>query len=66
VRSDHLLDLVIDEESKMRVSYIIGIQDPEAFKDREESARKKDEKSYFAADVLRVTLGSRVWGLEGC
>jgi mRNA-degrading endonuclease RelE of RelBE toxin-antitoxin system len=59
-----ILDLVIDEESKIWVSYILGIQDPEAFKGKEELIRKKDEKLYFAANVLWVILRSWIWGLE--
>jgi hypothetical protein len=51
-RARGLLDLVMDEESKIRVSYILGIRDPAVFKGKEESTRKEDERLYFAANVF--------------
>ncbi|MCC6005204.1 MAG: hypothetical protein LM590_12785 [Thermofilum sp.] len=60
-----VLNLVVDEDSKIWVSYILGVQDPKTFSDtQKELIRSKDKEVFFAANVLWVVLKSWIWGLE--
>jgi HEAT repeat protein len=59
-----VLNLVVDEDSKIWTSYILGVQDPINFADKRELIRMKDEKLFFAVNVLWVILRSWIWGLE--
>lgn len=59
-----ILNLVTDEDSKLWVSYMLGIQNPDSFIDKKELIKAKDEKLFFAVNVLWVILQSWIWGLK--
>jgi len=59
-----VLNLAVDENSKLWVSYMLGIQNPDNFKGKEELIKMKDEKLYFAVNVLWVILQSWIWELK--
>jgi hypothetical protein len=59
-----VLNLAVDDDSKIWMSYILGIQSPNNLADRRELIRMKDEKLFFAVNVLWVILRSWIWGLE--
>lgn len=60
-----VLDLVVDEDSKIWISYILGTQNPAKLtEDKRELIKIKDEKVFFAVNVLWIILNSWIWGLE--
>jgi hypothetical protein len=59
-----VLNLAVDEDSKLWVSYMLGIQNPDDFRDKRELIKMKDEKLFFAVNVLWVILQSWIWELK--
>jgi len=59
-----ILDLVVDENSKLWVSYILGTQNPSKYEAIKEEIRRKDEKVFFAVNLLWVILRSWIWELK--
>lgn len=59
-----VLNLAVDEDSKLWVSYMLGIQNPNNFRDKRELIEMKDEKLFFAVNVLWVILQSWIWELK--
>jgi hypothetical protein len=59
-----VLNLAVDEDSKLWVSYMLGIQNPNDFRDKQDLIKKKDEKLFFAVNVLWVILQSWIWELK--
>jgi hypothetical protein len=59
-----VLNLAVDEDSKLWVSYMLGIQNPNNFRDKRELIKMKDEKLFFAVNVLWVILQSWIWELK--
>jgi|YelNatPaOPRAMG01_1025707.scaffolds.fasta_scaffold23265_4 hypothetical protein len=59
-----VLNLAIDEDSKLWVSYMLGIQNPSDFANKREQIKMRDEKLFFAVNVLWVILQSWIWELK--
>jgi len=59
-----ILDLMVDEKSKLWVSYILGVQDSTKYDVKKEEIKEKDERVYFAVNVLWLILRSWIWGLK--
>jgi len=59
-----ILDLMVDEKSKMWVSYILGIQNPINYETKRQEIKEKDERVFFAVNVLWLILRSWIWGLK--
>jgi hypothetical protein len=59
-----ILNLMVDENSKLWIAYILGIQNPEKFKSKQHLIKMKDEKVFFAINVLWVLLQSWIWELK--
>jgi HEAT repeat protein len=64
VKVDELLPLLVDDDARRWVAYILGRQDPERFVGQVEQLRRRDPEVYFAVTVLWKILGSWVYGLE--
>jgi HEAT repeat protein len=64
VKLDDLLPLLVDDNSRRWVTYILGTQDQQAFIGQIEQLRRRDPEVYFAVTVLWKILGSWVYGLE--
>lgn len=59
-----VLDLLVDDDARQWVAYIIGTQDKEKYIYGIEQLKKKDSEVYFAVTVLWKIMTSWIWGLE--
>jgi len=59
-----LLDILVDEDARHWVSYILGTQDQQRYIDEIEKLKVRDPEVYFAATVLWKIMTSWVYELE--
>lgn len=64
VNVPELLPLMVDDDARRWVAYIIGTQDKDAFVTQIEELRSRDPEVYFAVTVLWKILASWVYELE--
>lgn len=64
VNIPELLPLMVDDDARRWVAYIIGTQDKDAFVTQIEELRSRDPEVYFAVTVLWKILASWVYDLE--
>ncbi len=64
VKVDDLLPLLVDEDARRWVAYILGTQDQQACIGQIEQLRRRDPEVYFAVTVLWKILASWVHDLE--
>jgi HEAT repeat protein len=64
VNVPELLPLMVDDDARRWVAYIIGSQDKDAFVTQIEELRRRDPEVYFAVTVLWKILASWVYDLE--
>jgi HEAT repeat protein len=64
VKVDELLPLLVDDDARRWVAYIIGTQDQQACIGQIEELRRRDPEVYFAVTVLWQILASWVYDLE--
>ena len=65
VKIDELLPLLVDDDARRWVAYILGTQDQQACIGQIEQLRRRDPEVYFAVTVLWKILASWVYDLEG-
>ena len=63
-RIEELLPLLVDDDARRWVAYILGTQDPGQFVGQVEELRRRDPEVYFAVTVLWKILASWVYGVE--
>jgi HEAT repeat protein len=61
---DELLPLLVDDDARRWVAYILGTQDQQACIGQIEQLRRRDPEVYFAATVLWKIMASWVYDLE--
>lgn len=61
---EDLLDVLIDEDTRHWVSYILGTQDQQRYINQIERLRERDPEVYFAVTVLWKIMTSWVYNLE--
>jgi hypothetical protein len=59
-----MLNLLVDDDARMWVAYILGTQNQEKYIYEIEELRKRDPEVYFAVTVLWKIMTSWIWGLE--
>ncbi|MFQ6091187.1 MAG: HEAT repeat domain-containing protein [bacterium] len=59
-----MIDLLVDDDARQWVAYIIGTQDQQRYIYEIEQLKMRDHEVYFAATVLWKIMTSWVWGLE--
>ena len=64
VKVEELLPLLVDNDARRWVAYILGTQDPQACAAQIEQLRRRDPEVYFAVTVLWKILASWVYDLE--
>jgi len=64
VKVDELLPLLVDDDARRWVAYILGTQDQQACIGQIERLRRRDPEVYFAVTVLWKILASWVYDLE--
>lgn len=64
VKVDELLPLLVDDDARRWVAYILGTQDQQARIGQIEQLRRRDPEVYFAVTVLWKILASWVYDLE--
>jgi HEAT repeat protein len=64
VRVEELLPLLVDDDARRWVAYILGTQDQQACITQIEQLRRRDPEVYFAVTVLWKILASWVYDLE--
>lgn len=64
VNVPELLSLMVDEDARRWVAYILGMQDKNAFVTQIEELRRRDPEVYFAVTVLWKILASWIYDLE--
>jgi HEAT repeat protein len=64
VKADELLPLLVDDDARRWVAYILGTQDQQACIGQIEQLRRRDPEVYFAVTVLWKILASWVHDLE--
>jgi HEAT repeat protein len=64
VKVGELLPLLVDDDARRWVAYIIGAQDQQACIGQIEELRRRDPEVYFAVTVLWQILASWVYDLE--
>ena len=64
VKVDELLPLLVDDDARRWVAYILGTQDQQACIGQIEQLRRRDPEVYFAVTVLWKILASWVHDLE--
>jgi HEAT repeat protein len=64
VKLDDLLPLLVDDDARRWVAYILGTQDQQACIGQIEQLRRRDPEVYFAVTVLWKLLASWVYDLE--
>lgn len=61
---DDMLSLLVDDDARQWVAYIVGTQDQEKYIQEIEELKKTDPEVYFAVTVLWKVMTSWIWGLE--
>lgn len=61
---DDLLKLLVDEDARQWVAYIIGSQDQQKYVNEIEKLKASDPEIYFAVTVLWKIMTSWIYGLE--
>jgi HEAT repeat protein len=64
VKVDELLPLLVDDDARRWVAYIVGTQDQQTCIGQIEQLRRRDPEVYFAVTVLWKILASWVYELE--
>ena len=64
VKVEDLLPLLVDDDARRWVAYILGTQEPQAYIGQIEQLGRHDPEVYFAVTVLWKILSSWVYGLE--
>ncbi len=64
VKVDELLPLLVDDDARRWVAYILGTQDQQTCIGQIEQLRRRDPEVYFAVTVLWKILASWVYDLE--
>mgnify|MGYP005841118375 CR=1 FL=1 len=64
VKVDELLPLLVDDDARRWVAYILGTQDQQACLGQIEQLRRRDPEVYFAVTVLWKILASWICDLE--
>lgn len=64
VKADDLLPLLVDDDARRWVAYILGTQDQQTCIGQIEQLRRRDPEVYFAVTVLWKILASWVYNLE--
>ena len=59
-----MLDLLVDDDARQWIAYIIGTQDQQRYIYEIEHLKTKDPEVYFAVTVLWKIMTSWIWGLE--
>jgi len=59
-----LTELLINEDARRWVAYVIGSQEPNKYICEIEDLKQQDPEVYFAVTVLWTIMSSWVWGLE--
>ena len=59
-----MLDLLVDEDARQWVAYVIGTQDQQRYIHEIEQLKVRDPEVYFAVTVLWKIMTSWIWGLE--
>lgn len=59
-----MLNLLVDDDARQWVAYIIGTQDQRKYIYEIEQLKTKDPEVYFAVTVLWKIMLSWIWGLE--
>jgi hypothetical protein len=59
-----ILNLLVDDDARIWVTYIVGTQNQERYIYEIEDLKKKDPEVYFAVTVLWKIMTSWIWGLE--
>jgi len=59
-----VLDLLVDEDARHWVAYLLGTREPAEYLSEIEDLRRRDPEVYFAVTVLWKILSSWVYGLE--
>jgi HEAT repeat protein len=63
-RLEQLLKVLVDDDARRWVAYIVGSQDPESYVGQIELLKQEDPEVYFAVTVLWQIMSSWVYGLE--
>ncbi|MBI5409273.1 MAG: HEAT repeat domain-containing protein [Nitrospirae bacterium] len=61
---DELLPIMVDEDARRWVAYILGTQKKDKYIDQIEALRSYDPEVYFAVTVLWKIIGSWIYNLE--
>ncbi len=61
---DDLLRVMVDDDARQWVAYILGMQDKEKYLDKIEALRNSDPEVYFAATVLWKIISSWIYNVE--
>jgi HEAT repeat protein len=64
IRVEQLLPLMVDDDARRWVAYVLGMQDKQRFIGQVEELRRRDPEVYFAVTVLWKILASWVYDLE--
>ncbi|MBI4662201.1 MAG: HEAT repeat domain-containing protein [Verrucomicrobia bacterium] len=64
VKVDELLPLLVDDDARRWVAYILGTQDQGQFVGQVEELRRRDPEVYFAVTVLWKIVASWIYDLE--
>lgn len=59
-----MLDLLVDDDARHWIAYIIGTQDQQRYIHEIEKLKIRDAEVYFAVTVLWKIMTSWIWGLE--
>ena len=63
-RLEQLLRVLVDDDARRWVAYIVGTQNPESYVGQIELLKQEDPEVYFAVTVLWQIMNSWVYGLE--
>lgn len=64
IKIDDLISVMVDDDARRWIAYILGTQDKEKYINAIEALRSRDPEVYFAVTVLWKILGSWVYNLE--
>jgi hypothetical protein len=59
-----MLDLLVDDDARQWIAYIIGSQDQQRYIYEIEQLKIRDQEVYFAVTVLWKIMTSWIWGLD--
>ncbi|MEA3399973.1 MAG: HEAT repeat domain-containing protein [Armatimonadota bacterium] len=61
---DDMIDLLVDDDARQWVAYVVGTQDKDEYIGEIERLREKDPEVYFAVTVLWKIMTSWIWNVE--